>query len=215
MFRCDVRRDTQPCGHRDPGTIVESNGTPYVERKGESGYLALERMLSPRQDVILERRIQLDEHGREAPDAYDQRLELGQIGVVTGFRREEVNEHLNRNEYGVETKIAHQKEQRGTGDALKAYFNDISEAKNTEFTVVLCGDTPLLSSSELGEIFNQFKEDPKLEGVAATFEQDNPTGYGRIVRSGPGFKIVEQKDANADQLAIKEVNSACTNHFTI
>ena len=38
---------------------------------------------------------------------------------------------------------------------------------------------------------------------------DDPTGYGRIVRDGQGNlkAIVEQKDADEDTLAIKEVNS--------
>jgi bifunctional UDP-N-acetylglucosamine pyrophosphorylase/glucosamine-1-phosphate N-acetyltransferase len=38
---------------------------------------------------------------------------------------------------------------------------------------------------------------------------DDPTGYGRIVRDAQGrfIRIVEQKDATAEQLAIREVNS--------
>ena len=37
---------------------------------------------------------------------------------------------------------------------------------------------------------------------------DNPTGYGRIIReNGNVVAIVEQKDANAEQLKIQEVNT--------
>ena len=37
----------------------------------------------------------------------------------------------------------------------------------------------------------------------------DPTGYGRIVRDAQGqvCKIVEQKDANSDELAVNEVNT--------
>ena len=46
-------------------------------------------------------------------------------------------------------------------------------------------------------------------GIALlTVKLDNPTGYGRIIReNGRVIAIVEQKDANAEQLNIQEVNT--------
>jgi bifunctional UDP-N-acetylglucosamine pyrophosphorylase/glucosamine-1-phosphate N-acetyltransferase/UDP-N-acetylglucosamine pyrophosphorylase len=44
--------------------------------------------------------------------------------------------------------------------------------------------------------------------LMGTAQRDDPTGYGRIVRNGAGefAAIVEEKDATADQKAIREVN---------
>jgi bifunctional UDP-N-acetylglucosamine pyrophosphorylase/glucosamine-1-phosphate N-acetyltransferase len=46
-----------------------------------------------------------------------------------------------------------------------------------------------------------------LDGVAASFIEKNPTGYGRIVRGEKGFHIVEEKDADDEIQKITEVNS--------
>jgi bifunctional UDP-N-acetylglucosamine pyrophosphorylase/glucosamine-1-phosphate N-acetyltransferase len=53
----------------------------------------------------------------------------------------------------------------------------------------------------------KFVKDKSLEGAAATFSAENPFGYGRIVRAGKGFKIVEEKEANEEEQKITEVNS--------
>lgn len=39
---------------------------------------------------------------------------------------------------------------------------------------------------------------------------DDPTGYGRIIRDSEGnvLRIVEQKDANSSELAVREVNTS-------
>src|SRR5690606_18152033 len=50
-------------------------------------------------------------------------------------------------------------------------------------------------------------EKEKLDGVAASFIEEHPRGYGRIVRSGESFCIVEEKDTDEKQKSITEVNS--------
>src|SRR5690606_5517866 len=101
---------------------------------------------------------------------------------------------------------AHQKEQKGTADALRAYFNDVAQAKEATYTVVLCADTPLLTAQEINRLIHVLEAE-KLEGVAATFIAEDPHGYGRVIRGEPGFKIVEEKDATTEQKSITEVNS--------
>jgi bifunctional UDP-N-acetylglucosamine pyrophosphorylase/glucosamine-1-phosphate N-acetyltransferase len=71
-------------------------------------------------------------------------------------------------------------------------------------TLVLYGDVPLIQHSTLHQM------QQAGEGlVLLTVNLDNPTGYGRIVRNAEGDVqcIVEQKDAAAAQLEIKEVNT--------
>ena len=46
-----------------------------------------------------------------------------------------------------------------------------------------------------------------FDGVAASFVENNPTGYGRIVKTQKGFHIVEEKDATDEIRKITEVNS--------
>ena len=71
--------------------------------------------------------------------------------------------------------------------------------------MVLACDTPLIQPETLQRLLAAKADD----GMALlTVVLDNPTGYGRIVReNGQVVGIVEQKDANAEQLAIREVNT--------
>lgn len=76
--------------------------------------------------------------------------------------------------------------------------------------VVVAGDVPLLDGATLGELLAAHHADGNAVTVLTT-EVDDPTGYGRIVRekgTGDVLEIVEHKDASADQLEIREINSS-------
>ncbi|MCC4833961.1 bifunctional UDP-N-acetylglucosamine diphosphorylase/glucosamine-1-phosphate N-acetyltransferase GlmU [Shewanella sp. 1_MG-2023] len=95
-----------------------------------------------------------------------------------------------------------QAEQLGTGHAVAQANPNI----NDEDTVlILYGDVPLIQQSTLEKLLAARPQD----GMAIlTVNLDNPTGYGRIVREGGNVVgIVEQKDADAEQLLIEEVNT--------
>ncbi|MDC1173749.1 bifunctional UDP-N-acetylglucosamine diphosphorylase/glucosamine-1-phosphate N-acetyltransferase GlmU, partial [Bacteriovoracaceae bacterium] len=133
----------------------------------------------------------------------------GKFGVVIGHQKEEVKEYLESvysNDSRSEFSYPIQEQQLGTADALKCFFKDCPWAKDTEYTLILCADTPLLTSDIFESLYNVIKEE-NIDGVCATFSVDNPSGYGRIVRSQKGFVIVEHKDSSEEQLKIKEVNS--------
>lgn len=131
-----------------------------------------------------------------------------EIGLVVGHKKELVDEWLESHPKKNQLKTAWQKEQKGTADALKACFNDLPHFWNFDYTLVACADTPMIQASEFQTLFSELKSDPDLVGVAATFETENPKGYGRILRGDTGFHIVEEKDANEKEKAITEVNSA-------
>ena len=131
-----------------------------------------------------------------------------EIGVVVGHKKELLDDWWETHPERLAVKLAWQKEQNGTADALKACFNDFPHFWNHDYTMVACADTPLITEFEFNELFKVLKEKPELVGVAATFDTENPTGYGRIIQGGQGFKIVEEKEADVNQKKIKEVNSA-------
>jgi bifunctional UDP-N-acetylglucosamine pyrophosphorylase/glucosamine-1-phosphate N-acetyltransferase len=102
-----------------------------------------------------------------------------------------------------------QEEQLGTGHAVdmsRAVFTDESTRVDTDI-FVLCGDGPLIRPSTL-ETLRKRHEETGAAATLATGTLENPDGYGRIQRNDDGSfcRIVEQKDATPEQLAIKEVN---------
>lgn len=71
-----------------------------------------------------------------------------------------------------------------------------------EKVLVLNGDMPLIQSSEL----EKFEIDATI--VMSVLELDSADGYGRvIIENGNVKKIVEQKDANATELAVTTANA--------
>jgi bifunctional UDP-N-acetylglucosamine pyrophosphorylase / glucosamine-1-phosphate N-acetyltransferase len=130
----------------------------------------------------------------------------GRIGIVLGHKKEELRSYLDDNYAHVNLTFAIQAQQNGTADAIKAYLKDCSWAKDCEYTLVLCADTPLLTKDIFASLMSRM-EGEKLQAIAASFETRKPTGYGRIVRGSPGFKIVEEKDATPQERNIQEVNS--------
>lgn len=129
------------------------------------------------------------------------------INVVVGHQKEKIIEFLSSNEKYKNINYSIQKEQNGTGDALKAYFEGDESLWSTDYTFVLCADTPRLRASTLMNLYEEMKKNKHIDGIAATFIENNPKGYGRIIREGSGFDIIEEKDASTFEKEIKEVNS--------
>ncbi len=95
-----------------------------------------------------------------------------------------------------------QAEQKGTGHAVDVAMPQIPDGATV---LVLYGDVPLIGASTLRELLQA-----AAQGLAIlTVELDDPSGYGRILRDPEGAVrgIVEQKDASAEQLAIREANT--------
>lgn len=95
-----------------------------------------------------------------------------------------------------------QAEQLGTGHAVAQAMPALPDHGKV---LVLYGDVPLINPSTLQQLVAIQPEG----GIGLlSVVLDNPTGYGRIVRSGNDVVgIVEQKDASPEQLAINEVNT--------
>ena len=95
-----------------------------------------------------------------------------------------------------------QAEQLGTGHAVAQANPNIND---DDTVLIIYGDVPLIQQSTLEALLAV----RPTNGLAIlTVNLPNPTGYGRIVREqGKVVGIIEQKDANAEQLAINEVNT--------
>lgn len=106
----------------------------------------------------------------------------------------------------------HQSEQLGTAHAVQCALPALGDI--TDPLLILSGDTPLVSKATLDAVINHHQRQGSDVTVVST--SINPAkGYGRIVRDAGGqlLRVVEEKDANAEERAITEVNSGiyCVN----
>jgi len=129
-------------------------------------------------------------------------LEPAAIHVVYGHGGERVREVLaDRGKPGISWTL--QAERLGTGHAVRQVMPQIPD---THQVLVLYGDVPLISRTTLAELLTLAGE---RQVALLTMTPQNADGYGRIVRGSRRLvqKIIEEKDANARQLAIGECNS--------
>ncbi len=139
--------------------------------------------------------------------------------VITGHERDVVQKAINliaaqaintpdRAIFNTYKKINSvlQEPQLGTGHAV---LQTVPVLPDDGMVLVLSGDVPLTQVDTLQELIAKSGGD-KLALLTIDFE--NPTGYGRVLRSngtgdGVVLAIVEQKDANDAQKGVKEVYS--------
>ena len=131
--------------------------------------------------------------------------ELGaeNICVVHGHGGEQVRAALDAPDLA----WALQEPQLGTGHAVMQALPhlDIAVSPAPTFTLVLYGDVPLTRAATLRRLVAAAGSD-KLALLTAYL--DNPLGYGRIVRvDGRVVRIVEEKDADDAERAIREINT--------
>jgi bifunctional UDP-N-acetylglucosamine pyrophosphorylase/glucosamine-1-phosphate N-acetyltransferase len=135
----------------------------------------------------------------------DASSELGHVHFVTGSGKELVESHIEKKWSSLDRSFVHQKEQLGTGHAVRTYFEQTKDAEDFEYTVVACADTPLITKDVFDKITQELKRG--YDAVCASFIASKPAGYGRILRADKGFSIVEEKDASESDKKITEVNS--------
>ena len=134
----------------------------------------------------------------------DSARQLGAVNiyVVFGFGGEVLKATLTEENKGDDLTFIEQKEQLGTGHAVDQASPFL---KDDEDVLVLYGDVPLTKVSTLESLL---EAKPENGMSLLTVYLANPTGYGRIVRvDDEVVGIVEQKDAEPEQLLINEVNT--------
>ncbi|TFB54473.1 bifunctional UDP-N-acetylglucosamine diphosphorylase/glucosamine-1-phosphate N-acetyltransferase GlmU [Cryobacterium sp. TMT1-62] len=106
-----------------------------------------------------------------------------------------------------ESLIVDQDELPGTGRAVEQAITALPDDFEGDVLVV-SGDVPLLNAATLASFVAAHRDRDVSATVLSSFPED-ATGYGRIVRSEEGAfdRIVEQKDATAEERAISETNA--------
>ncbi|RYF52884.1 MAG: bifunctional N-acetylglucosamine-1-phosphate uridyltransferase/glucosamine-1-phosphate acetyltransferase, partial [Comamonadaceae bacterium] len=132
------------------------------------------------------------------------RLNSRNVVVVTGHGADEVEAALA--DALCAPVFARQLPQLGTGHAVQ---QAVPLLPDDGMVLVLSGDVPLIAEDTLRALIAAAAADGERLALL-TIEFDDPTGYGRILRapdSGRVLAIVEQKDADAAQRAVREVYS--------
>ncbi len=143
-------------------------------------------------------------------------LDVERTVVVVGHGAEQVTRKVSAQAPDwAHVSFVEQVVQRGTGDAamvgLGGFPGDDLDDDST--VLILPGDAPLLQP----ETLNSLVALHVANGYAATLltsVMDDPTGYGRVIRApsktgdGRVLRIVEQRDATIEELAVNEVNTS-------
>lgn len=129
-------------------------------------------------------------------------LDIATNVVVVGFGGEATTKIVQD-----KAEVVWQRELLGTGHALMQAAPILEDKEGV--TIVLCGDTPLLSSDTLNNLIESHeKSGADLTILTAVLE--NPKGYGRIIRdkkSRTVLAIREDRDCTYDELEVSEINS--------
>lgn len=119
------------------------------------------------------------------------------ITVVIAHQKEKVKEKMESYFDAINFCIQDTENFPGTGGAMK------NVAPKNEKVLVLNGDMPLITADALQGFL-----DTQADVIMSIFDLENPDGYGRvIIENDQVQKIVEQKDANTDELAVTTVNA--------
>src|SRR3954467_8345639 len=131
-------------------------------------------------------------------------LAAGRTAVVVGAGREAVEAHLAH--IAPAALPVEQKEQRGSGHAGAVALAALPDLEGP--VLIVNGDSPLLRPATGGALADAHLAAGRALTVL-TAEVTEPTGLGRIVRTADGAvtAIVEERDAGAEQRAIREVNA--------
>jgi len=129
--------------------------------------------------------------------------------IVVGHKGEWVTKKVGEEAVRFQLEFVEQRVQRGTGDATLVGLVGLPDDTEDADVIVLPGDTPLVRAETLAALVGEHRRTDAAATVL-TARMEDPTGYGRIVRGKEErvVRIVEQGDADGDQLAITEVNTS-------
>ncbi len=120
--------------------------------------------------------------------------------LVVGVGAEQVRAYFDD-----EVRYAEQQEQRGTGHAVMAAQEFLA---GDGYALCIAGDMPLLRAETLKRAVDTARAE-RLGVCLLSAVLPDPAGYGRVVReNGDIRRIVEHRDATAEERTICEVNTS-------
>lgn len=122
--------------------------------------------------------------------------------VVVGHQADQVQEIFSKRDL----EFVLQEEQLGTGHAAQQTEQALNDFKGN--VLVLCGDMPLIKTETLERLLQQHKEVAAKCSVLI-LKSKAKHDFGRIIRDVDGsiLKIVEHRDASAQEKIVDEFNS--------
>lgn len=120
------------------------------------------------------------------------------IVTVIGYEGQKIRERL-----GETSEFVEQREQHGTGHAARMAEPLLSGWNGP--VVIVPGDAPLITPEAISALVDAHRD---RVATLLTVKLSRPSGYGRILRGSDGHvaRIIEEKDATAEQRRIDEVN---------
>ena len=131
-------------------------------------------------------------------------LEPERVVVVVRHERDLVAEAVAGAAPGVV--VVDQDEIPGTGRAVEVALDALADFAGD--VLVLSGDVPLLEADTLAALVRTHRDGAVAATVLSATVGD-ATGYGRVIRDADGTvsRIVEQKDATAEEASVTEINA--------
>lgn len=121
------------------------------------------------------------------------------VVVVLGPEGDEVKPALPA---GMRTGL--QEVRDGTGGATRIGLGVLDPSVDT--VVVMCGDTPLVDPALIEALVADHQR-ARRAATMVTAILDDGGSYGRVIRDHRGVRVVEARDADQDQLAVREINA--------
>ena len=143
------------------------------------------------------------------------RVAGGTVAVVVGHQADLVRQVVDRATSGksgsAPVAIVEQREQLGTGHAVlqsRPVFA-VGKRGGPSSYLILNGDTPLLQETTVRELLRIHAAEGATVTILTAILED-ASGYGRVVRAESNklgvSRIVEDRDADAEEQAIREIN---------
>jgi UDP-N-acetylglucosamine diphosphorylase/glucosamine-1-phosphate N-acetyltransferase len=124
------------------------------------------------------------------------------IVVVIGHQADRIRALFTKEE----VTFVEQCQQLGTGHAVLQAREAFAGYRGT--VVILCGDVPLIRPETVKALYERHRSEGAVVTVLTTILAE-PADYGRVVKAEDGSvrRIVEAKDASAEEKRIREINT--------